>query len=143
MVLVRQSGEALAGIAGRIEEITTLMSEIRASTQEQAVGLAEVNTAVNQMDQVTQQNAAMVEQSTAASLSLSREAAELADLVGRFETSQVAAKAPTPIRQPAVQQMKARVESFARAHAAPARARMAAGGGQAAIAAVQSDWEEF
>ena len=143
VVLVRQSGEALAGIAGRIEEITTLMSEIRASTQEQAVGLAEVNTAVNQMDQVTQQNAAMVEQSTAASLSLSREAAELADLVGRFETSQVAAKAPTPIRQPAVQQMKARVESFARAHAAPARARMAAGGGQAAIAAVQSDWEEF
>jgi len=87
VVLVRQSGEALTGIAGRIEEITTLMGEIRASTQEQAVGLAQVNTAVNQMDQVTQQNAAMVEQSTAASLSLSREAAELADLVGRFETS--------------------------------------------------------
>ena len=143
VVLVRQSGEALTGIAGRIEEITTLMSEIRASTQEQAVGLAEVNTAVNQMDQVTQQNAAMVEQSTAASLSLSREAAELADLVGRFETSQVAA-APSPIHKAPIQQMKARVESFARAHAAPARARMAAGGGgRAAAAAVQSDWEEF
>ena len=142
VVLVRQSGEALTGIAGRIEEITTLMSEIRASTQEQAVGLAEVNTAVNQMDQVTQQNAAMVEQSTAASLSLSREAAELAELVGRFETSKVAA-APTPIHSAPVQQMKARVESFARAHAAPARARMAAGGGRAAVAAVQSDWEEF
>ncbi|WP_082064320.1 methyl-accepting chemotaxis protein [Brevundimonas sp. KM4] len=142
VVLVRQSGEALTGIAGRIEEITTLMSEIRASTQEQAVGLAEVNTAVNQMDQVTQQNAAMVEESTAASLSLSREAAELAELVRRFETSQVAA-APTPIQASPVQQMKARVESFARAHAAPARARMAAGGGRAAMAAVQSDWEEF
>ena len=138
VVLVRQSGEALAGIAGRIEEITTLMSEIRASTQEQAVGLAEVNTAVNQMDQVTQQNAAMVEQSTAASLSLSREAAELAELVGRFETSQVAG-APT-----AVHKAQARVENFARAHAAPARARMATGGGaRAAVAAVQSDWEEF
>ncbi|MFA4937834.1 methyl-accepting chemotaxis protein [Brevundimonas sp.] len=135
VVLVRQSGEALTGIAGRIEEITTLMSEIRASTQEQAVGLAEVNTAVNQMDQVTQQNAAMVEQSTAASLSLSREAAELAELVGRFEISQVAA-APTPIRK-----AQARIESFARAQAAPARARMAVGGGRAA--AVQSDWEEF
>jgi len=140
VVLVRQSGEALTGIAGRIEEITTLMSEIRASTQEQAVGLAEVNTAVNQMDQVTQQNAAMVEQSTAASLSLSREAAELAELVGRFETSQVAA-APTPIHKAPVQQMKSRIESFARAQAAPARARMAVGGGRAA--AVQSDWEEF
>ncbi|WP_336976231.1 methyl-accepting chemotaxis protein [Brevundimonas nasdae] len=142
VVLVRQSGEALTGIAGRIEEITTLMSEIRASTQEQAVGLAEVNTAVNQMDQVTQQNAAMVEESTAASLSLSREAAELAELVGRFETSKVAA-APTPIHAAPVKQMKARVESFARAHAAPARARMAAGGRRAAVAAVQSDWEEF
>jgi len=143
VVLVRQSGEALTGIAGRIEEITTLMSEIRASTQEQAVGLAEVNTAVNQMDQVTQQNAAMVEQSTAASLSLSREAAELAELVGRFETSQVAA-APSPIHKAPIQQMKARVESFARVHAAPARARMAAGGGgRAAAAAIQSDWEEF
>ena len=140
VVLVRQSGEVLTGIAGRIEEITTLMSEIRASTQEQAVGLAEVNTAVNQMDQVTQQNAAMVEQSTAASLSLSREAAELAELVGRFETSQVAA-APTPIHKAPVQQMKSRIESFARAQAAPARARMAVGGGRAA--AVQSDWEEF
>lgn len=72
--------------------------------------------AVNQMDQVTQQNAAMVEQSTAASLSLSREAAELADLVGRFETSQVAA-APSPIHK-----AQARVESFARAHAPPLRA---------------------
>ncbi len=142
VVLVRQSGEALTGIAARIEDITTLMSEIRASTQEQAVGLAEVNTAVNQMDQVTQQNAAMVEQSTAASLSLSREAGELAELVGRFETSQVASvQAPTSSRSAPVQQMKARVESFARAHAAPARARMAVGGGRAA--AVQSDWEEF
>ena len=137
VVLVRQSGEALTGIAGRIEEITTLMSEIRASTQEQAVGLAEVNTAVNQMDQVTQQNAAMVEQSTAASLSLSREAAELAELVGRFETSQVA-KAPTPIHK-----AQARVESFARAHTAPSRARMAPGRNGPALAVVASSWEEF
>ncbi|NSX32761.1 chemotaxis protein, partial [Brevundimonas vesicularis] len=90
-----------------------------------------------QMDQVTQQNAAMVEQSTAASLSLSREAAELADLVGRFETSQVAA-APT-----AVHKAQARVESFARAHAAPARARMASGRSGPALAVVASSWEEF
>ena len=138
VVLVRQSGEALTGIVGRIEEITTLMSEIRASTQEQAVGLAEVNTAVNQMDQVTQQNAAMVEQSTAASLSLSREAAELAELVGRFETSKVAVKAASPIHK-----AQARVESFARAHAPPARARMASGRNGPALAVVASSWEEF
>jgi methyl-accepting chemotaxis protein len=149
VVLVRQSGEALTGIAGRIEEITTLMSEIRASTHEQSVGLAEVNTAVNEMDQVTQQNAAMVEQSTAASLSLSREAGELAELVGRFETTQVAAQAPVRqapghqalVHQAPVHQAQARIASFARAQAAPVRARMAAGGGRAA--AVASDWEEF
>ena len=121
---------------------TELGVNARLTNLQAAVGLAQVNTAVNQMDQVTQQNAAMVEQSTAASLSLSREAAELAELVGRFETSQVAA-APSPIHKAPIQQMKERVESFARAHAAPARARMAAGGGRAAVAAVQSDWEEF
>ncbi|OYW90114.1 MAG: chemotaxis protein, partial [Caulobacterales bacterium 32-67-6] len=87
VVLVRESGEALSAIAVRINDITHLMGEIRASTQEQALALAEVNTAVNEMDQVTQQNAAMVEESTAASLSLSREASDLTQLVGRFQVS--------------------------------------------------------
>jgi methyl-accepting chemotaxis protein len=54
------------------------------SAAEQANGLAEVNTAINQMDQVTQQNAAMVEQTTAASRSLADEAEKLTSLVGRF-----------------------------------------------------------
>ena len=107
VVLVRQSGEALNGIVGRIGEITELMGEIRASTQEQASGLAQVNTAVNDMDQVTQQNAAMVEQSTAASLNLSREAAGLSDLVGRFRVTE--GGAPAPIRH-----AQARIEAFAR-----------------------------
>ncbi|NBB65016.1 PAS domain-containing protein [Pseudomonas sp. ODNR1LW] len=147
VVLVRETGEALNGIAARIADITKLMSEIRGSTQEQAVGLAEVNTAVNEMDQVTQQNAAMVEESTAASLALSRESAELAQLVGRFQTSgSGAARSPAPLRE-----AHARIASFAGESAAPeaatppqARARMVAGGGrQAAAAAVQADWEEF
>ena len=68
--LVGQTGEALQRIVDRVAEIDGLVSEIAASAQEQATGLAQVNTAVNQMDQVTQQNAAMVEQSTAASHSL-------------------------------------------------------------------------
>ena len=54
------------------------------SAKEQATGLGEVNAAVNQMDQVTQQNAAMVEQATAASHGLSGEAQELARLIGQF-----------------------------------------------------------
>ncbi|WP_312598012.1 methyl-accepting chemotaxis protein [Brevundimonas sp.] len=131
--LVRQSGEVLTGIADRIAEITTLMAEVRASTQEQSVGLAEVNTAVNEMDQVTQQNAAMVEQSTAASLNLTREAAELAALVGRFIVSAgpgAAPAHPSPTHPSPVHQARARIETFARDQTAPTRPRLVAGGGE-------------
>ncbi len=82
--LVGQTGEALQRIVDRVAETDGLVSEIAASAQEQAVGLAEVNTAVNQMDQVTQQNAAMVEQSTAASHSLAQEAQSLQASVAQF-----------------------------------------------------------
>ncbi|MDQ8028405.1 MAG: methyl-accepting chemotaxis protein [Brevundimonas sp.] len=82
--LVGQTGEALQRIVSRVAEIDELVSEIAASAQEQAVGLREVNTAINQMDQVTQQNAAMVEQTTAASHALSQQAANLSGSVGRF-----------------------------------------------------------
>jgi methyl-accepting chemotaxis protein len=70
VALVGQTGEALQRIVSRVAEIDGLVSEIAASAQEQATGLVQVNTAINQMDQVTQQNAAMVEESTAASQSL-------------------------------------------------------------------------
>ena len=88
--LVGQTGEALQRIVDRVAEIDGLVSEIAASAQEQAIGLAEVNTAVNQMDQVTQQNAAMVEQSTAASHSLAQEAQSLQASVARFKVGSAA-----------------------------------------------------
>ncbi len=83
--LVGQAGKALERIVVQVTEINAIVVEIAASAKEQATGLAEVNTAVNQMDQVTQQNAAMVEQSTAASHALAQEADELGRLVARFE----------------------------------------------------------
>ena len=64
-----------------------MVGEIAASAKEEALGLGQVNTAVNQMDQVTQQNAAMVEESTAASRVLADEAHELARLVARFRVT--------------------------------------------------------
>ena len=82
--LVGQTGEALQRIGGQVAKISELVSEIASSAQEQATAMAEVNTAVNQMDQVTQQNAAMVEQTTAASGTLADEARELSRLVDRF-----------------------------------------------------------
>jgi len=86
VTLVSETGKSLARTVEQVEKLDRLVCEIAASAQEQATGLHQVNTAVNQMDQVTQQNAAMVEQSTAASHSLAGEAVELARLVERFQT---------------------------------------------------------
>ncbi len=83
--LVNESGKALERIVSEVSGVAGVMAEIAASTDEQAAGLSEVNQAINQMDHVTQQNAAMVEQSTAASHALAREAADLARLLGGFD----------------------------------------------------------
>ena len=85
VAFVGQTGEALARIVAEVTEIDGIVSEIAASAQEQASGLDEVNVALNQMDQVTQQNAAMVEEATAAGQSLAAETGELARLIARFE----------------------------------------------------------
>jgi methyl-accepting chemotaxis protein len=89
--LVGETGQALERIVARVAQLNSLVADIAASAQEQATGLNEVNITVNQMDQVTQQNAAMVEQSTAASHGLAGEAHELARLVGQFKLGEVAA----------------------------------------------------
>ena len=83
--LVGETGQALTRIVAQVGEVAGVVSEIAASANEQATGLAEVNIAINQMDQVTQQNAAMVEQSTAASHGLAQEAEQLAQLTSRFD----------------------------------------------------------
>ena len=82
--LVSETGQALGRIVAQVSQLNGLVGELAASAKEQATGLGEVNSAVNQMDQVTQQNAAMVEEATAASHGLSGEAQELARLVGQF-----------------------------------------------------------
>ncbi|CAN5586804.1 hypothetical protein BH10PSE5_BH10PSE5_13090 [soil metagenome] len=85
VTLVGRTGEALTRILKRVDTIGASVTAISASAQEQASGLSEVNTAVNQMDQVTQQNAAMVEETTAAAHSLKAQHADLAALVGAFQ----------------------------------------------------------
>ncbi|MDC9808010.1 MULTISPECIES: methyl-accepting chemotaxis protein [unclassified Rhizobium] len=83
--LVLDTSQVLSAISEQIARINQHMDAIAVSAREQSTGLAEVNTAVNSMDQVTQQNAAMVEQSTAASSQLAQEAAKLRELVSRFK----------------------------------------------------------
>ena len=85
--LVSESGEALSQISGRVVEINQLVSQIVSASLEQTASLGEVNAAVGEMDHVTQQNSAMVEESTSASHGLSRQADELSRLVGRFRIS--------------------------------------------------------
>jgi methyl-accepting chemotaxis protein len=127
--LVGQTGEALNGIVFKIADITDVVGEISASTQEQATALAQVNIAVNQMDQVTQQNAAMVEQSSAASHALTNEAEDLDRLVARFNLGNAAA---APIAQ---------LRPAARRHSAPALKTTSQV--KQAPQAQRDAWEEF
>lgn len=82
--VVRNTGEALHGIGRHVVAINRHMEAIALSSREQSIGLAEINTAMNGMDQDTQQNAAMVEESNAASAVLAGEANRLRELVSVF-----------------------------------------------------------
>jgi methyl-accepting chemotaxis protein len=83
--LVNETGECLKRIIDAIEGVDHLVSDIAQSAKEQATSLNEVNVAVGQMDTLTQQNAAMVEETTTSLHSLKAETVELAHLVGRFK----------------------------------------------------------
>jgi methyl-accepting chemotaxis protein len=83
--LVNETGEVLSVIAGQVGEIDDNVKSIVESSREQAVGLGEINSAVNEMDQGTQKNAAMVEESSAASHSLAGELASLLQQLRQFD----------------------------------------------------------
>jgi len=89
VMLVSKTGDALGRIVTQVVEINTVVTDIAASAHEQSTGLQQVNTAVNQMDQVTQKNAAMVEEMTAAAHGLAGESEELGRLVARYQIGQV------------------------------------------------------
>ncbi len=148
--LVGETGKALGRIVEQVEKLNVLVADIAASAQEQATGLNQVNTAVNQMDQVTQQNAAMVEQATAASHSLSGEAEELSRLVGQFQIGQVA-NMRAPVRAPAAKALPAKQAAPARRASPPPANRVVAfarnaastSGGGVTFGEPSEDWAEF
>jgi methyl-accepting chemotaxis protein len=156
--LVSETGTALKTIENYIVTINQHMDSIATSSREQSVGLAEVNTAVNQMDQVTQQNAAMVEEANAAGATLATEAGRLRELVSRFQLGQFQAASADYSRQNAALRqtasaMAAPVKTASRGStpvASPARGMVgklaqAFGGGRSSAAAAPSadSWEEF
>ncbi len=137
VTFVGETGEALSRIVLQVAEIDGIVSEIASSAQEQATGLDQVNTAVNQMDQATQQNAAMVEESTAASHALAQETGEMRQLIGQFRLGQnTAARTAAPAARVARRQDKA-----------PVKAMRTVGRGGAARApqpaAAHEEWTDF
>ncbi|KQS61242.1 chemotaxis protein [Rhizobium sp. Leaf371] len=132
--LVSETGDALKTIEGYIVTVNQHMDSIATSAREQSVGLAEVNTAVNQMDQVTQQNAAMVEETSAAGATLATESSRLRQLISQFRLAgalrqTASVMAATPSHQPI---------------ASPAR-KLSGKVAKAFVgnAAVKESWEEF
>lgn len=85
-VLVGESGQTLDQINTSVKKVADIIAEIAASSREQSNGIDQVNKAVTQMDEMTQQNAALVEQASAASQSVARKAADLSALVDRYRT---------------------------------------------------------
>jgi methyl-accepting chemotaxis protein len=135
---VGRAGKALASIVNRVAHISTLVSDIAAGASEQSTGLAEINIGVTQLDQVTQQNAAMVEDSTAASHSLHQEASDLAALVARFALRE-GRRSPAIVdlarHQTAPERQTGRSRSTPQREV---RAKPAAGGG-----ATRGVWQDF
>jgi methyl-accepting chemotaxis protein len=153
--LVSATGTALKTIEGYIVTINQHMDAIAASAREQSVGLAEVNTAVNQMDRVTQQNAAMVEEANAAGATHATEAGRLRELVSNFQLGGTSMQS-SALRQTGSAMSAPMAAPVAAASyrsmptASPARsmvgkiAKVFVGGRSAAAPAASADgWEEF
>jgi methyl-accepting chemotaxis protein len=148
--LVDKAGQTMEEIVQSIGRVTQIMTQISNASEEQSIGIAQVNDAITQMDQVTQQNAALVEEAAAAAESMQEQSAKLADVVSVFKLdssyassapalSRAPARAALPRRTPAV---TARVKPAAVKAEAPA-STPAAATPRKAVTANESDWEEF
>ena len=142
VALVGETGRALEEIVVQVQQVNNNVAAIVESSKEQATGLKEINEAVNTMDQGTQQNAAMVEQSTAASHSLAKEANNLFGLVGQFDIGATTTARPafsSPRSTPAL------AKAASHPVASPVRRMTAklASAFQGSAAASGSEWKEF
>lgn len=137
--LVEQAGATMTEIVASVRRVTDIMSEIMEASQEQSMGIAQVNSTVSSMDAVTQQNAAMVEEAAAAAAAMQEQATRLSEAVGVFHLAGMAALE--------VPQSPVRVEKPALAKAAPQLApppvRSAPARKREQLEPAESEWEEF
>ncbi|QBH01999.1 methyl-accepting chemotaxis protein [Xanthomonas oryzae] len=140
--LVRKAGATMAEIVASVQRVTDIMGEISAASQEQSSGIEQVNQTITQMDETTQQNAALVEEATAAARSMEEQAGHLAEAVSVFKLDQSAAPVAQtarvrPIASRPVAVKGAAAKPLARAAATAARPAKS----QAALA--DGHWQEF
>nr|WP_275539658.1 methyl-accepting chemotaxis protein [Stenotrophomonas maltophilia] len=131
--LVRQAGTTMGEIVASVQRVTDIMADISAASQEQSSGIEQVNQAVVQMDETTQQNAALVEEASAAARSMEEQANLLAEAVSVFRTG--AATAAAAVR-PALAAVAATVTPVRRPVALSPRI-------EPTLAANAGGWEEF
>jgi methyl-accepting chemotaxis protein len=136
--LVDQAGATMVQVVDSIRRVTDIMAEITSASQEQTGGIEQVNSAITQMDHVTQQNAALVEEAAAAASSMQDQAAKLAEVVSVFKLDRAhdfgAVAAPA----------KAAPVRTALPRAAKPVAKVAAAKPvKAAKQAAEAEWEEF
>jgi methyl-accepting chemotaxis protein len=139
--LVSQAGSTMQEIVESVKRVTDIMAEITSASAEQTAGIEQINQAIIQMDEVTQQNASLVEETANASASMQDQAAQLAQAVAvfRLQPAQPAHAAPVARSVAPAVAAQARVRpSAARANAPirlPAKKQLAPG--------AEADWEEF
>jgi len=139
--LVADAGQSMQEIVANVQRVGDIIGEISAAAGEQSSGIGSVNDQVVQLDQATQQNAALVEQSAAAAQSLREQAQRLAEVVAAFKV-QGAARSPMPVRAPAT--TAARPAQAPKPMAArPAPKAAAPRPAAPPPAAAESDWESF
>ena len=125
--LVGNAGSTMGDIVASVQRVTDIIGEIRAATSEQSQGIGQVSEAMHRLDQMTQQNSALVEESTAAADSLREQAARLIDVVAQFRLSEqdanrAALRRPQAAATPQMSQVsKAPLRTAAPAAAAPAK----------------------
>ncbi len=149
--LVGQAGVTMDEVVASVKRVTDIMSEIANASQEQSAGIEQVNLSIIEMDSMTQQNAALVEEAAAAAQSLQDQASELAHVVSIFklvegEETHVAPKpvavAPVVARAAKPAQLRTTARPPLK-KAAPAAAPSAAPKPKKAVAASADEWEEF
>ena len=130
--LVDRAGETMTEIVNSIARVTDIMGEISAASTEQSTGVSQIGDAISQMDQATQQNAALVEESAAAAESLKDQAHQLVQVVAVFKLDGATAAANA---------RSATLTAVAKAKATPVAARRPAPA--LAVAASSDEWESF